>query len=133
MTKVFNVIFLFIIILLVLLGYYYFNTEYLLKTQPNLKVQIPEARSRRYGLIIDVRTLKERNNLGFYPNSIPISIHKLSTDVPMYLSNKNTHILVYSNGDNRAEQGANILYQMGYKNVRFIDDSYLSLLPGSSY
>jgi rhodanese-related sulfurtransferase len=98
----------------------------------SLKIGIPEAKGRRFGLIIDVRTPKERQQLGFYPNSIPISISTLQTQVPLDISNKNTWILIYSNADNRAQIAANRLYKMGYRNVRYINESYLSLMPGSS-
>jgi rhodanese-related sulfurtransferase len=100
---------------------------------PYLEIGVPEARSRRFGLIIDVRTPKERELLGYYPNSIPIQIQHLGKQVPYDISNKNTWILVYSNADDRAKIGANILYKLGYPNVRYINESYLSLLPGSSY
>lgn len=99
----------------------------------SLRISVGEARARRFGLIIDVRTPKERELLGFYPESIPISIDQLSTQVPMDISNKNTWILVYSNDDNRAPTAAELLYRMGYRNVRYIKERYLSLLPGSSY
>lgn len=95
-----------------------------------LLISIPEARARRFGLIIDTRTPKERETLGYYPNSIPMSIDKLQTQVPMDISNKKTWILVYSNGDERAKVGAETLYRMGYSNVRYINQSYLSLMPG---
>lgn len=97
-----------------------------------LRIGIPEAKSRRFGLIIDVRTPKEREELGYYPNSIPISPTLLKKEVPMDISNKNTWILVYSNGDNRAQMAADTLYGMGYPNVRYINETYLSLMPGSS-
>ena len=42
----------------------------------------------------------------------------------------NTSILVYSNGDQVAEQAAKQIYTMGYHNVRYITTSYLYLLPG---
>ncbi len=97
---------------------------------PQLNIGVQEARARRFGLIIDVRTPKERQRLGYYPNSIPISIDTLNKEVPLDISNKNTWILVYSNGDNRANMAANILYKMGYNNVRYINETYLSLMPG---
>ena len=98
---------------------------------PSLKISVSEAKERRFGLIIDVRTPKEREQLGYYPNSIPISPDILSQQVPLDISNKNTWILVYSNGDNRAPIAAEILYRMGYPNVRYITKTYLSLMPGS--
>ena len=101
------------------------------KVGPSLKISVGEAKARRFGLIIDVRTPKERELLGYYPNSIPISPDTLSQQVPLDISNKNTWILVYSNGDNRAPAAAEILYRMGYPNVRYIKETYLSLMPGS--
>ena len=89
-----------------------------------LKISVKEARSRRFGLVIDVRTLDEREKLGYYPNSI--LLEKI-TD-PLEVS-KNMWILVYS-GDNRAAVAAETLYRMGYKNVKYITESYLRLMPG---
>jgi rhodanese-related sulfurtransferase len=96
-----------------------------------LIISVAEAKARRFGLIIDVRTPKERELLGFYPNSIPISLQMLQQQVPLDISSKNTWILVYSNGDSRAKQAAETLYRMGYRNARFINETYLSLMPGS--
>ena len=102
-------------------------------TGPMLNIGVAEARARRFGLIIDVRTPKEREMLGFYPDSIPISLDSLNMEVPLDISNKNTYILIYSNGDSRAAKAAEILYKMGYRNVKYITETYLSLLPGSTY
>ena len=116
-----------------LIGYlvytYYYNPT---QSEPSLKISVGEAKARRFGLIIDVRTPKERELLGFYPNSIPISPQTLGQQVPLDISNKNTWILIYSNGDNRAALSAEILYRKGYRNVRYIKETYLSLMPGSS-
>ena len=57
-------------------------------------------------------------------------MEKLQTEVPLDISSKNTWILVYS-GDNRAAVAAEILYGMGYTNVKYITESYLKLMPGS--
>jgi hypothetical protein len=105
-------------------------------TQPkvdkkSLLIDIPEAKGRRFGLIIDVRTPKERQLLGFYPNSIPMSVDTIQRDVPMDITNKNAWILVYSNGDSRAKVATEALFRAGYPNVRYINKSYLSLMPGS--
>jgi hypothetical protein len=97
----------------------------------SLKISVAEARSRRFGLIIDVRTALERELLGYYPNSIPFVLDKLAQQVPLDMPNKNAWILVYSNGksDKKAVIAAETLYRKGYKNVRYIDESYLSLMP----
>jgi rhodanese-related sulfurtransferase len=72
-------------------------------------------------MIFDARTLKERDVLGYYPNSIPV---ELNTNIP-----KHTWILVYS-GDNRAANAAEALHKLGYINVRYITESYNKLMPG---
>jgi len=89
--------------------------------EPSLKISVSEARARRFGIIVDARTVKEREKLGYYPNSI-MNIESLH--IP-----KKTWILVYS-GDIRAANMANDLYRMGYDNVRYISESYIKLLPG---
>lgn len=99
---------------------------------PSLRISAGEAKARRFGLIIDVRTLKEREELGYYPNSIPMSLDMINKEVPFAISNKNTWILIYCNSGSRAVNAAEILYRMGYNNVRYIKESYLSLMPGSS-
>ena len=100
-------------------------------TAPSLRISIQEAKAKRFGLIVDVRSLRERATLGFYPLSIPISMQALRTQLPLDISNKKTPILVYSNGDSRAAEAAAMIYQMGYRNVSYIDKPYLALMPGS--
>jgi rhodanese-related sulfurtransferase len=112
-------------------------TIYMISQQSNtvgssLRISVAEAKSRRFGLIIDVRTPKERELLGYYPNSIPISPMVLQQQVPLDISSKDTWILIYCNTGRRAADAAEILYRMGYHNVRYINESYLSLMPGSS-
>jgi len=97
----------------------------------SLQISTGEARARRFGLILDMRNAREREELGYYPNSIPVSIDRLSSEVPFLNSNRAVSILVYSNGDSRAKMAAHALYQMGYRNARYITTSYLALMPGS--
>ena len=116
-----------LLIVSVILFLIYSHTTY---PEHSLRISVAEARTRRFGLIIDVRTPIERDQMGYYPNSIPISMEKLRTEVPLDISSKRTWILVYS-GDNRAAVAAEILYGMGYSNVKYITESYLKLMPGS--
>ena len=108
----------------------------LLSTLPSLEIQPSEAKFKRFGLIIDVRSPKEREELGFYPNSIPIAIQDLLQEIPELigsgLSSKTTSILVYDNGDRRAHIAAEMLYDMGYQKVRYLSTSYDRMLPGRS-
>jgi len=114
---------------------YIVYTTFSLTHQQHLDIPVEDVRSKRFRLVIDVRTPKEREELGYYPNSIPISIDQLKNDVPFLigsgLQSLQTPILVYSNGDHRAQLAAEMLYSMGYTQVRYIKQSYLSLLPGS--
>ncbi len=98
-----------------------------------LRISVAEAKARRFGLIVDVRTPRQRDLLGYYPNSIPISVERLEQEVPLDISNKNTWILVYGagSGDDTARLAAETLHRMGYPNTRYITESYLSLMPGS--
>lgn len=122
------------ILILFVIAYlcYKLNRHITQTSTPSLKISVAEARARRFGLIIDVRTPKERELLGYYPESIPISINSLVTEVPLDISSKSTNILVYSNGDNRAQIASEIIYNMGYYNVKYITKTYYSLMPGSS-
>jgi len=103
------------------------------QTASALRISVAEARARRFGLIVDVRTPRQRDLLGYYPNSIPISVEHLKQEVPLDISNKNTWILVYGAGlgDDTARYAAETLRRMGYPNTRYITESYLSLMPGS--
>lgn len=129
-SKLHLIVSLSVLILIIYFIYYYYDSSYS-TTNSSLRISDAEARSRRFGLIIDVRTPKERELLGYYPNSIPISQERIQKEVPLDISSKTTWILVYSNGDNRAANAAQILYGMGYRNVRYINETYLSLMPGS--
>jgi rhodanese-related sulfurtransferase len=123
-----KVILMSIIALLIIYLVYNYNDPLLLHRM-SLEIPISEARARRFGLIVDVRTPDERSQLGFFPNSVPLQMDKLHK-IKTYSSNKATTILVYSNADHRAQTAANTLYQMGYQHVRYISSAYTHLLPG---
>jgi rhodanese-related sulfurtransferase len=120
-----------ILIVILVLCYLYMPLDHQTLQMPSLRISVEEARMKRFGLIIDVRTPKERSELGYFPLSIPISLDALEKEIPIDISNKNTPILIYSNGDTRAEKAAAIVYRMGYHRVSYIDGTYLQLLPGS--
>lgn len=98
--------------------------------QPSLLIDAKAARRRRYGLILDVRSKEEREHLGYYPNSIPVSLETIQKEVPFLQRNRNTPILVYSNGDKRAERAAHALYDIGYEHVQYIHEEYHHMMPG---
>jgi len=130
MRKTTSILFFVVLVLLVIIVTDPFKV--MSKKVSPLLIGTGEAKARRFGLIIDVRTPEQRQVLGYYPNSIPISLEKLDMEVPLDISNKNTWILVYSNGDEKAQYAAEKLYIAGYPNVRYIQGTYLSLMPGSN-
>jgi rhodanese-related sulfurtransferase len=134
MAKRASIGFVLLIVLIVVIAIHSVNQSSSVRSAPVVSLQIStgEARSRRFGLILDMRSAREREELGYYPNSIPVSLDRLSSEVPFLNSNRATSIMVYSNGDNRAKVAAHALYQMGYRNVRYITTSYLALMPGST-
>jgi rhodanese-related sulfurtransferase len=135
MKQVGKILIFIIVIMILIISYTQLSGEVSMfeMAQPaeSLRISIELAKAKRFGLIVDVRSLKERATLGFYPLSIPISIQALRKELPLDISNKQTPILVYSNGDSRAAEAAAIIYQMGYRNVSYIDQPYLALMPGS--
>ena len=106
------------------------------KSNP-LVISAKEARQQRFSFIFDMRTPIEREENGFYPNSIPISLETLQDEVPFLLGQKpsdhrvrSTPILIYSNGsDDRARQAAETLYDMGFIGVRYLSGSYVQMMP----
>jgi rhodanese-related sulfurtransferase len=103
-----------------------------------LEISAEAARRRRHALILDVRTPKEREAFGFFPESIPVDPSRVTDEVPFLLGQKPgsdqpprpTPILVYSNaGDGRAQQVAERLFSIGFTGVRYLKDSYLDMLP----
>ena len=100
---------------------------------PNLAMAPTEARRQRFALILDLRTPKDRETLGFYPNSIPVDPSQLLEEVPYLLGDRRpspTPLLVYSaKGDRRAEKAAQVLYHKGFTGVRYLDGSYVEMLP----
>jgi len=106
----------------------YFSTNDTGFIRPSLEISVAEARMRRFGLILDVRSLQEREEMGFFPNSIPYDPEDWKKGG---LVGKETSMMVYSNGDGRAQRVAEQLYSMGYHNVHYITSTFTSLLPGS--
>lgn len=82
---------------------------------------------RKYPVILDVRTNLEYN-LGHYPESIHIPTAELAETVEQRIPNKQMGVLVYCNTGQRARAASDILKAKGYKDVRYISGSYLTLM-----
>ena len=119
-----------LVIIITVSTVYISHTVYASHESTHLLMSAQDARHARFGMIIDVRTPKEREHLGYYPNSIPLDLDTLRHRIGA-LTSKATTILVYSNGDNKAKLAAELLYSMKFHGVRYIATTYLSLLPGS--
>ena len=123
-----SVIILFAIVAIGIIAYSLYESTALL---PTLRVTPQEARARRYGRIYDVRSPVERDRLGYFPHSLPLSMENLEKgillDVPV-----TTHILVYSNDDDRAQRAAEQISRMGYPHVRYLQETYQALMPGAA-
>lgn len=106
----------------------YFSTNDTGIMRPSLEISTADARARRFGLILDARSLQEREEMGFFPNSIPFDPEDWKKDG---LVGKATSIMVYSNGDGRAQRIAEQLYHKGYHAVQYFIGPFTRLLPGS--
>lgn len=67
-------------------------------------------------IILDVRTRKEYES-GHIQNSVLIPVDKLKDNALENLKDKETPIFVYCRSGNRSVTAANILVNLGYKNV----------------
>lgn len=92
-----------------------------------------EAKSRRFGLILDVRSQQERKRYGAYPNSVLIPLEELTEQSINDLVSKDTSILIYCKRGNRAGQAAVMLKNWGFKNVKYINKSYDSMMPPGTF
>lgn len=121
-------------LLLAVIAYYVYTQALPLYRTASLAILPEEVRNHRFSLIVDVRSPKEREEYGYYPNSIPISLDRLQQTIPVDLAvDPSSSILVYSNGDTRAQVAAEIIYSMGYTHVRYLREPYTILMPGQLY
>ncbi len=101
------------------------------RTSPYL-ISAADAKKRikrkEIDVVIDVRTVIERQNLGYYPGSIYIPAADLTMVLPARYPDRSTHILIYCNTGQRARAATEKARALGYKNVHYIASSHLSLL-----
>lgn len=118
-------ILLLLFITLILFGvlYYTFTSPY--------KVSSEEAKQllqqNKVDVVLDVRT-KIEYNLGHYPEALHIPTAILNDQVETLIPDKSTRILVYCNTGQRARYATDLLRAKGYKNVKYIVGTYLTLL-----
>jgi phage shock protein E len=117
--------FLTVFIGILLYGYYY-------STSSPLMISGEKARSllrqKKIDLVLDVRTMTERDIFGYLPGSIHIPVVDLDQEFIRKYPNKDVRILIYCNTGQRARVAAEKLKSYGFKNVNYIPTSHISLL-----
>ncbi len=111
------------IVAVAMVTYYTFFSPLVISSQ-EAKQEIAKG---TFPIVLDVRTDLEYN-LGHYPEAIHIPTAELAESVETKIPQKNKGILVYCNTGQRARYAADLLKAKGYKNVRYIAGSYLTLL-----
>ncbi len=79
-------------------------------------------------VVLDVRTLFERRQIGFYPGSVHIQSTDLERLMPQLYPNKKIRILVYCNTGQRARIATEILHSLGYTNSVYIASHHKTLM-----
>ena len=106
----------------------YLNYEKKLVNDQKITPQVAKHLISNGATVLDVRTQAERNNLGFYQNSIHIPAgditEKLLTENNI---EKNTIVVLYCNSGTRARKAALKLKSMGYTNAYYIVETYKAL------
>lgn len=118
-----------IIIIIVIFFVFIHIKQHIHISSYDMLISPQEAKSRRFGLILDVRTLQERELYGGYPNSIIIPFEDLTNQSISDLVSKDTSILIYCNKGNRAKNASVMLKSWGFKNVKYINQPYNSMMP----
>jgi phage shock protein E len=111
-----------VIVVIVFLYQYAINSAY--------RITAAEARlrNRQFDIVLDVRTVAERDLLGYYPGSVHIQSSDLEREMARRFPNKALHILVYCNTGQRARKATETLRSLGYTNVQYIASPYSSLM-----
>lgn len=93
----------------------------------HLRVDINEAKhyiNYHNAKVIDVRTLFEWN-YGHFKNAINMPIININkVNLSKNNISKNDYIIVYCNTGQRARRAAEKIYNLGYKNVKYIVQPY---------
>jgi phage shock protein E len=67
-------------------------------------------------ILLDVRTVEENKEMRI-PNSLLIPLDTLKARAEVLMSDKNATIIVYCRSGNRSKEAADILIELGFKNV----------------
>ena len=82
----------------------------------NMKNSAP-SESPPSGIIVDVRTPAERSEFGYIAASVGIVHTEIHTEIAKVAPDKRTPIAVYCRSGRRSAMAAEVLKNIGYKNV----------------
>lgn len=114
-----------VILLVVLLGFLYYNLSSPLAMRPEEAKAL--LKDGKFDAIVDVRTDAEWN-MGHYPLAIHIPINQIRDSLPKRIPDKNAKILFYCNTSSRARAGADEAVKLGYKNVRYLLGTHKNIM-----
>jgi phage shock protein E len=114
-----------LILLVVLLGFLYYNMSSALAMRPEeAKVKLNKG---EFDAVVDVRTDAEWS-MGHFPLAIHIPVAKIATEVEKRIPDKKARVLVYCNTSTRARQGAEAMQALGYTNVRYLLGTHKNIM-----
>lgn len=118
------------LVIFVFIAFIYFSYQYAVSSKYRISSEKAKEMimDNKIDVVLDVRTLAERNNLGYYPDSIHIQASDLEKRMQNEYPNKNLRIIIYCNTGRRARIATDKLHKMGYKNTMYISSSYGSLM-----
>ena len=119
-----------IIILVIFIGGAYGFYRYAMDSQYRVSSETAKKllADKQFDVVIDVRTLLERNTMGSYPGSVHIPSQELTKNMQMMFPNKETRVLVYCNTGQRARVATDIFQGMGYTNAVYIASGHRSIM-----
>lgn len=83
--------------------------------------------AKKVDVVLDVRTVLERETLGKLPGSSHIPSGDLERVVLDRIRDRGAVILVYCNTGQRARRAVEILHELGYKNAIYVASGWRSL------
>jgi rhodanese-related sulfurtransferase len=76
-------------------------------------------------VLIDVRTPEEFSRSRI-TNSINVPVDEIEAKIVTVVPNKDTFVIVYCLSGNRSKQGMEIMFKLGYKNVKEITSGLMA-------
>lgn len=114
-----------VILLVVLLGFLYYNLSSPLAMGPDEAKAL--LKDGKFDAVVDVRTDAEWNT-GHFPLAIHIPVKRIQTDLPQRIPDKQAKILIYCNTSTRARIAAEEAVKLGYKNVRYLLGTHKNIM-----